>query len=556
MPDFAVRTAFSGKDGITPVARSAGASIDKFGNKASKAFLKTGKSSQGLLSQIKKFTPALGIATFAMLGKKGIELASDLNEVQNVVDTTFGKQADVINKFSKTAIEKFGLSELQAKEYASTLGAIMKPAGIAGDTLATMSTKLTGLIGDFVSFRNLKPEESFEKIKAGITGETEPLKTLGIVMTQANLQAFALTQGITKKVSALSQAQQTMLRYNFIMAKSKDAQGDFAKTLEESYANQKKVLSARFDQFLADMMTNILPALTNLFKGFNTVLKNIDVKAFAKGFEMIVKILPYLVLGFLSYKAALMSVAAWQGIMMAAGWIKYLWMMREFITVVTIKQWLWNVAMAANPIGLVVAGITALIAAGVLLYMHFDKVKKVFMEWTKIFDNKVFRTIMLILMPFITIPILILRHWNTLKEGISSFADSAYEKFMWVKDGIMEFGEMAVSAFEWVGETILSALLAPTNMFITAIVKLLELVAMIPGIGQGIAEAANEVKSFQAKMNETIGSRNLFAPNESAAGKQNLNVSGNVSFQNAPAGTQANINVGTTPLNVEMMGAQ
>lgn len=556
MPDFAVRTAFPATGNLIKYTDKAGNSVDKFGNKASKAFMKTGKSGSKMLGMFRSFGPAIGVSAFALLGKKAITLASDLTEVQNVVDVTFGKGAAQINKFASTAIEKFGLSELQAKEYASTLGAIIKPSGIAGKGLTDMAQNLTGLIGDFVSFRNLKPEESFTKIRAGITGETEPLKSLGIVMTQANLKQFALDQGMKQNIKTMGEAEKMMLRYKFIMAKSKDAQGDFNRTLEDSFANQQKVLGARFDQFLADMMKNILPTLTDLFKGFNLVLKSIDVKAFAKGFEIIVKLIPYLVAGFLAYKAALMSVAAWQGIMMAAGWIKYLWMMRSFITAATVKQWLWNAAMAANPIGLVVAGITALIAAGILLYIHFDKVRKVFMKWTKVFDNKVFRTIMLIMMPFITVPILILRNWNTLKEGISSFADAAYEKFMWIKDGIVSFGETAVEMFNWVGETILTVLLTPINLLISAIVQLLEISASIPGVGESIGQAAANVKQFQSKLNETIGSKNILAPNEAASRAQKLDINGNVNFQNAPAGTTANINVGTTPMNVEMMGAQ
>lgn len=112
-----------------------------------------------------------------------VSLASDLNEVQNVVDTTFGANNNKIEEWCKKANEQFGLNELQAKQYTSTLGAMMKSSGITGSALEDMSTSLAGLSADFASFYGLNNDEAFEKIRAGIMGETEPLKQLGINMS-------------------------------------------------------------------------------------------------------------------------------------------------------------------------------------------------------------------------------------------------------------------------------------------------------------------------------------------------------------------------------------
>lgn len=126
----------------------------------------------------------------------GIELASSLAEVQNVVDTTFGESSRIIDQWAAKALEAFGLSELQAKQFTGTIGAILKSSGISGQYLVQMSENLAALAGDFASFYNLDHEEAFSKIRSGISGQTEPLKQLGINMSIANLEAFALSKGI------------------------------------------------------------------------------------------------------------------------------------------------------------------------------------------------------------------------------------------------------------------------------------------------------------------------------------------------------------------------
>lgn len=108
-------------------------------------------------------------------GMQCVNAASDLQEVQNVVDTTFGESANQIDAWAKTAITQFGLSETKAKQFASTLGAMMKSAGMAGDEVVKVSEDLAGLAADMSSFYNLDFDTAFQKIRSGISGETEPL---------------------------------------------------------------------------------------------------------------------------------------------------------------------------------------------------------------------------------------------------------------------------------------------------------------------------------------------------------------------------------------------
>lgn len=195
------------------------------------------------------FTTAAGFA---------INLASDLQEVQNVVDVTFGDRAADIEAWAKNAASAFGLSELQAKQFNGTMGAMIKSMGLTDSAVLEMSTTLTGLAADFASFYNLEHQEAFDKIRAGISGETEPLKQLGINMSVANLEAFALSQGITKAYNAMSQAEQATLRYNYLLYAGADAQGDFART-SDSFANQLKIAKLNVTELGREFGDMLLP---------------------------------------------------------------------------------------------------------------------------------------------------------------------------------------------------------------------------------------------------------------------------------------------------------
>lgn len=203
--------------------------------------------------------------------KTGIDYASDLAEVQNVVDVTFGSATEAINSWSKECLAAYGMNEVSAKRYTGTLGAMLKSSGLAGDAIVDMSKDMVGLAGDMASFYNLDLETAFEKIRSGISGETEPLKQLGINMSVANLEAYALSQGITTAYNEMSQAEQVMLRYNYLMSTTADAQGDFART-QDSYANQTRLLSESWLEFTGIMAEQLLPVLTTIVSWLNNIV--------------------------------------------------------------------------------------------------------------------------------------------------------------------------------------------------------------------------------------------------------------------------------------------
>jgi len=219
---------------------------------------------------------AFAVGSMVEFGKGAIELASNLNEVQNVVDVTFGSMSNQINDFSKNAITQFGLSELSAKKFASTMGAMLKSSGITGQQLVNMSEGITGLAGDFASFYNLDPEAAFDKIRSGISGETEPLKQLGVNMSVANMEAYALSQGITTSYAKMNQASQSLLRYNYLLSVSKDAQGDFSRTTN-SWANQTRLLSQQWDIMKTSLGQGLINMLTPLLTVLNSVIAKLQV---------------------------------------------------------------------------------------------------------------------------------------------------------------------------------------------------------------------------------------------------------------------------------------
>lgn len=233
---------------------------------------KIGNSFSGMLKKLTAGFTAVKIGKMLLdLGKDAIQAASDLEEVQNVVDVTFGDSASEINAWAKNAITQFGLTETQAKRFASTMGAMLKSSGLAGDEINKVSTDMAGLAADMASFYNLDFDTAFQKIRSGLSGETEPLKQLGINMSVANLEAFALSKGITKAFNEMSQGEQVMLRYQYLMQATADAQGDFART-SDGYANSMRLLESNLESLKTTLGKTLVPAIAEAVVWLNGFL--------------------------------------------------------------------------------------------------------------------------------------------------------------------------------------------------------------------------------------------------------------------------------------------
>lgn len=219
---------------------------------------------------------AFSVNAIKEFGNAAIDVAANIGEVQNVVDTAFEDMAYKCEEFADIAIDSFGISELSAKKTASTYMAMSKGMGLAAESASNMSINVAKMAADVASFYNLDYNLSSTKLKAIWTGETEGLKDLGIVMTQTNLQAYALSLGIEKNIQDMSQADQTTLRYKYVMEQLKLAQGDFAKT-SESWSNQTRILSESWTQFqgkigtiLIDVLNPFLECVTQIVDKMNS----------------------------------------------------------------------------------------------------------------------------------------------------------------------------------------------------------------------------------------------------------------------------------------------
>lgn len=260
-------------------------------NKGLKNATNTIKSS-GIENSLRKIGK-LAIAAFSVkaivnFGKECINLGSDLTEVQNVVDVTFGSLNTEVNKFAENAITQFGLGQTVTKKYVGTFGAMAKAFDFNNEAALAMSETLTGLTGDVASFYNLSSDEAYTKLKSVFTGETETLKDLGVVMTQNALDQYALANGYGKTTSKMSEQEKVALRYKFVLDKLNIANGDFART-SDSWANQTRVLSLRFNELKATLGQGFINVFTPIVKGINMVLANLQVlaNAFKSFTEMI-----------------------------------------------------------------------------------------------------------------------------------------------------------------------------------------------------------------------------------------------------------------------------
>lgn len=265
----------TGMDGVSDGAARAGGGISAFKAAAVPA-----------LQAVATAGAAIGAALVAG-GTYAVKLASDLAEVQNVVDTTFGENASAVNDFAKSAGTAFGMSELQAKQFNGTMGAMLKSMQLSDDEVLNMSTSMAGLAGDFASFYNLDPQEAFDKIRSGISGETEPLKQLGINMSVANLEAYALSEGISKAYSEMTQAEQATLRYNYLMSVSADAQGDFSKT-SDSLANQLRIVKLNASDVASAIGQDLIPMVTEGVGTINDMVSRLGSAYETDGFDGLV----------------------------------------------------------------------------------------------------------------------------------------------------------------------------------------------------------------------------------------------------------------------------
>lgn len=276
-------------DTVGQIALELGIDSSQIVNQLTGASNKAAKQATSIFSGFgKKIAAGLSIAAVTKFTKDCIEVGSNVTEVQNVVDTAFKDLSWQADQWASNAMTNFGLSELLAKKYMGVFGQMSNAMGITGKAALDMAENVTGLTGDVASFYNLGTDEAYTKLKSIWTGETETLKDLGVIMTQTNLDQYALNNGFGKTTAKMTEQEKVMLRYQYVTSALSNATGDFVKT-QDSWANQTRILTLRFQQLKASLGKGFIALFTPILRGFNSLLAGLQ--KVADGFASFVQML-------------------------------------------------------------------------------------------------------------------------------------------------------------------------------------------------------------------------------------------------------------------------
>lgn len=235
---------------------------------------------------LRAIVPFYGIRGIFDWAKEAVTVGSSLVEIENVIDTAFGdlkKGYQDISGYTydwaKTTIDNFGVSELAAKQYAGRLMSMFNSSGFdvsegMRNSAAKMSTDLIERAGDIASFYDMNVDEAMTKIQAGLAGMNRPLRSIGINMSVANLEAFALSKGINTSWKEMDQATQMALRYEYILNASQYAMGDFART-SQTYANQIRLLQLNFQSLSSTIGQGLISAIAPAISWLNALIRRL-----------------------------------------------------------------------------------------------------------------------------------------------------------------------------------------------------------------------------------------------------------------------------------------
>ena len=206
-------------------------------------------------------------------GGAAVKFASDYEEALNKVDVAFGNSSQAVKDWSKNSLTAMGISKGEALDSAALFGDMATGMGLSQEKASQMAMSLTQLGADLASFKNISNDVAKTALKSIFTGETESLKNLGVVMTEANLQQYAYSKGIRKKIKSMSEAEKVNLRYNYVLEKTKNAHGDFERT-GGGAANQMRIFQSTLKDLGETFGQYILPTFTSVLKNLNGMLKS------------------------------------------------------------------------------------------------------------------------------------------------------------------------------------------------------------------------------------------------------------------------------------------
>jgi hypothetical protein len=213
----------------------------------------------------------LGTAATLVFAKSIKEASSETEEL-NKTAVVFGQSAKQIEEFSKTTAESLGISSTEALKSAGIFGNLFRTIKISEPVAADMSETMVRLASDLASFNNASPERTLEAIRAGLVGQSRPLRAFGIFLSAARVQQEALVQTGKSSVKQLTEAEKVQARYALILRDSNLAQGDFVRT-SDRLANQSRILKAQITNLSVSLGNALVPGLTNTVSATNNLIR-------------------------------------------------------------------------------------------------------------------------------------------------------------------------------------------------------------------------------------------------------------------------------------------
>lgn len=242
-------------DSIDKKGQLTGLSLEKLGGKLLKA---------GAVVSVGLTVPLVA------LGKGMLEIGMAAVESENLFSVSLGMMADKGRKWSENLRDTLGLNEYELRKNVGSMDAMLKSMGLGETAAYDMASGLTQLSYDMASFYNLKPEEAFAKLQAGISGEAEPLKRLGILINDTTIETYAMTKGIVAQGEEMTEQQKVLARFGVIMEQTKLAQGDLARTID-SPTNRLRIQQEQWKQIQVDLGMKIIPIFSKVLGVVNDV---------------------------------------------------------------------------------------------------------------------------------------------------------------------------------------------------------------------------------------------------------------------------------------------
>lgn len=330
---------------------------------------------------------AIGIREVINLGKKSIEVNSNMIETQNKFNVVYGEHSKAANDWVKNYTNVLGISELKTKESMGDIQNLFTGFGMDRKTSMNMSKDIVMLANDLDSFNNLSSRgiDVHKTMQSALMGESEAAKTLGASILEPQMNVAAMELGFKKYSNKMDETTKIMIRMKAIQMQSKDALGDTARNLDTEVGKRRR-LNKVTEDFQIMLGEKLMPLqLKYLDTGTKTI------QFLTKNFDSIVNVSQALgVLGasYVAFKTGAVLMSGYQKITTALSLAQQ---GQSVVTgILTLAQTKLNVAMAANPVGVVLAGITAVVGAGYLLYKNWETIKEKAYNLWEVMDNNPF----------------------------------------------------------------------------------------------------------------------------------------------------------------------